>query len=149
MTIKLLKFTDKVRMFLPELDAERIFYADLDLKEERYYLHRVFGKLSSMQIRLMTSNELKSNKELQEIISNRDIEKLVMYGFLKYTNSDGQGFYLTIKFNSCVDVYSVKIKDEYTQKSVEISTKHPIFEKACFCALSEFFRNQRGNYGEH
>lgn len=142
--MELLKITDRVKILLPESNEERTFDENLCSKEDRYYLHRVFGKLTSMEIRLITYNELKNNKELQEMISEREIGKLVRLGFLEYVNTEEQGYTLQIRFSPYKDVYSVDITDEYTQKSVEITTKHPIFEKACFCALSEYFRNKRG-----
>ena len=103
-------------------------------------MHRVLGRLSNLQTQVVSLSRVKTNRRLQEMISEQDVKSLLDFGFLEKITNEEKGFVLTIKFDTACNISFVDVFDEEKCSAVRIPNNEEVFQKAIYAALNNYFR---------
>lgn len=138
-----LRMTETVLNFLADDNSSTFFESDLSDKEERYFLHRELGKLTNLEVSFISKRQVTNNKQVQELISKWDVEKLVAYGFLEKVIDNSRNYELRIRFNDDGEVSEIFLTDRINGKCVAF-TSSEIYARAAVKALVTYAKYLRG-----
>lgn len=133
------RITKMVSKWIGMEPDNRIF--DMNVKSDRHLLHKLLGGLSNVIVFEITQAKLCTNKELQALISSKDIENLIKYGLLE--SVEDEKLNVCLSFSIVGDAISCAFERVDTAEKIFIDTRDINVQRFIYYALSEYYRQKQ------